>query len=35
MPEAKKPPKGAMSEANVERRKTWNWIGAMVRVAGR
>lgn len=24
IPDAKKPPKGAMREANVERKKTWN-----------
>ena len=34
-PEAKKPPKGAISEAKVAKTKMWNCIGAMWRVEGR
>ena len=34
-PEAKKPPKGAMREANVAKTKTWKWMGAKVMEAGR
>lgn len=31
-PEAKKPPNGAMSEANVARARMWNWTGLIVYV---
>jgi hypothetical protein len=34
-PEAKKPPNGAINEANVARAKTWNWTGVMEKVVGR
>jgi hypothetical protein len=35
IPDAKNPPKGAMSEAKVARMSTWNWMGATVHVVGR
>lgn len=33
-PEAKKPPNGAMREANVAKMNTWNWMGATVNCEG-
>ncbi len=31
-PDAKKPPKGAISDANVAKTRMWNWMGANVTV---
>ena len=34
-PLAKKPPKGAIREANVARTRIWNWIGATTTESGK